>query len=65
MELTAIFLRAFAEDSLDGLRFANVALRRGGAVGVDVIDVLDGSARRCAGPFSCSAPRLRRRVTAR
>ena len=40
VELTASFLRVLAKDGLDGLGFADVALRCGGAVGVDVRDVL-------------------------
>ena len=45
------FVYAFAKDGLDGLRFANVALRRGGAVGIDVIDILDGQAAAAQGHF--------------
>jgi hypothetical protein len=65
VELTATFFAWLAENGLDGLRFADVALRRGGAVGVDVGNVGRDSAAGGARPFSCSAPRLRRRGTAR
>ena len=57
------FSRVIAENGLDGLGFADVALRRGGAVGVDVGNVGGIQAARCARPFSCSAPRLRPRAT--
>jgi len=45
------FFRVVAENGLDGLRFADVALRRGCAVGVDVIDVPDGQTAAAQGHF--------------
>ena len=40
--------RVIAEDGLDGLGFGDIADRRGGAVGVDVIDFSTAARRACS-----------------